>query len=170
MHHTLLRRLGIVAATLALIGCGWHPRGSGEFALPMQQIHLQSAHPGDAVSTRVAQLLRISGVELLSTSGRVMSLHIGGEQYRVRKVALDRSARSAEQEMRVTVEFEVRDPEGVSVLGPRTVTASRIYAYDQNSIVALQSEEALILHELRDNVAEQIVRQLRHAPLGNAAR
>lgn len=170
MHHTLLRGLGIVATVLVLIGCGWHPRGSGEFALPMQQIHLHSAHAGEAVPTRVAQLLRTSGVELLGTTGHAMSLYIGGEQRGVRKVALDRSARSAEQEMRVTVVFEVRDAEGTTVLGPRTVTASRIYAYDQNSIVALQSEEALILQELRDSIAEQIVRQLRHAPLGSAAR
>lgn len=156
---------GVVIAAIALTACGWHPRGSREFAAPMHQLHLEIARPGEQVPTRVAQLLTTSGVELLGATANVRSLHIGAERHETRKVSLDRSARSAEQEMRVTVEFDLRDADGTVLLGPRTASASRIYAYDQNSIVALQSEEELIRRELCDSVAEQIVRQLHHASL-----
>lgn len=169
MHTSLLRRACLVVFSVTLLACGWHPRGSGEFALPMRELRIESAQPGDALSTRVARLLEVSGVDVRAGAGRSASLHLGREQHTTRKVALDRSARSAEQEMRVTVEFEVRNADGETVLGPRTVTASRIYAFDPNSIIAQQGEEQLIHQELQDNVAGQILRQLRHAPLADAA-
>ncbi len=164
MHLTSLRVICIVATTLALLACGWHPRGSGETTLPMRQLRIESAQPGDALSAQMRRLLEASGVEVVTGAGHSPSLHLGAERLTTRKVSLDRRARAAEQEMRVTVGFEVRNADGETVFGPRTIAASRIYAFDPNSIIALQGEEQLIHQELQDNVAGQILRQLRYVP------
>lgn len=164
MHITSLRTALLVTAALALSACGWHPRGSSDVTLPMRQLHIDSAGPDDAVSIRVKRLLGVAGVEVRSDVGHSPSLHLGAEHRSTRKVSLDRSARAAEQEMRVSVSFDVRNTDGDIVFGPRTASANRIYAFDPNSIIALQGEEKLILSELRDEVANQILRQLRHVP------
>ena len=51
---------------------------------------------------------------------------------------------------------------------PGTASASRIYAFDPNSIIAKQDEENLIYQELLDNVTGQVLRQMRRAEAGLA--
>lgn len=164
MHTTLLRAACITVTTLALLACGWHPRGSGEATLPMRQLRIESVQADDALSAQMRRLLEASGVDVVADAGHSPLLHLGTEYLTTRKVSLDRRARAAEQEMRVTIDFEVRSADGETVFGPRTVTSSRIYAFDPNSIIALQGEEQLIHRELRDDVAAQILRQLRYVP------
>lgn len=164
MHATLLRTVCIAAIALLVSACGWHPRGSDEARPTLHQLRLAADHPDEALAIRVRRLLGTAGVDVRSEAGHGPSLHLGAERKSTRKVSLDRSARAAEQEMRVTTSFDVRNADGDIVFGPRTVSASRIYAYDPNSIIALEGEEELIHQELRDEVANQILRQLRYVP------
>ena len=53
------------------------------------------------------------------------------------------------------------------MLGPREISASRVYSYDPNSVIAKQDEENLILSELQSNLVGQIFRQMRHADAAN---
>ena len=71
------------------------------------------------------------------------------------------------RDRRVTVEFELRNGAGDIVLGPREISASRVYSYDPNSVIAKQDEENLILSELQSNLVGQIFRQMRHADAAN---
>ena len=167
MHNTLLRSVALVLITvLALAACGWHPRGSQEVPLQMRQLRLVTEQPNAALTLKLRRALQGAGVELVDVAGAGPSLHIGTEQRVSRKISLDRDARSAEQEMRVSVAFDLRNADGEVVFGPRTASASRIYAFDPNSIIAKQDEENLIYQELLDNVVGQVLRQLRRAQAG----
>lgn len=160
------RFLPLVLLALTLAACGWHPRGSQEVPSGLRQLHLVSPQPNSALTLKLRRALDIAGVALTETAGTGLALHLGEEQRIARKVSLDREARSAEQEMRVVVTFELRNASGDVVFGPRTAMASRIYAFDPNSIIAKQDEENLIYQELLDNVVGQIFRQLRRADAG----
>jgi LPS-assembly lipoprotein len=167
MRNTLLRTAFALIAVVALAACGWHPRGSQDLSLQLRQLRLVTEQPNSALALKLRRALEVAGVELLEGSGN-LSLHLGEERRISRKVSLDRDARSAEQEMRVSVAFDLRNADGAVVFGPRTATASRIYAFDPNSIIAKQDEENLIYQELLDNVVGQIFRQLRRAEAGLA--
>ena len=167
MLNAMLRLSLALLTVLSLAGCGWHPRGSQDITLQMRQLRLVTEQPNAALTLKLRRALQVAGVELLEGSGN-LSLHLGEERRISRKVSLDRDARSAEQEMRVSVAFDLRNADGAVVFGPRTATASRIYAFDPNSIIAKQDEENLIYQELLDNVVGQLFRQLRRAEAGLA--
>ena len=168
MLNILLRISLVFISVLSLAGCGWHPRGSQDIGLQTRQLRLVTEQPNAALTLKLRRALQVAGVELVDGAGSGLSLHLGTEQRVARKVSLDRDARSAEQEMRVSVAFDLRDADGEVVCGPRTASASRIYAFDPNSIIAKQNEEDLIYQELLDNVVGQIFRQLRRAEAGLA--
>ncbi len=168
MLNSVLRSSLALLVALSLAGCGWHPRGSQDLSLQMRQLRLVTPQPDAALAEQLRRALQAAGVELVDAAGTGLSLHLGDEQRVLRKVSLDRDARSAEQEMRVSVAFDLRNADGAVVFGPRTATASRVYAFDPNSIIAKQDEENLIYKELLDNVVAQVFRQLRRAESGLA--
>jgi LPS-assembly lipoprotein len=168
MLNILLRISLVFISVLSLAGCGWHPRGSQDIGLQTRQLRLVTEQPNAALTLKLRRALLVAGVELVDDAGSTLSLHLGTEQRESRKVSLDRDARSAEQEMRVAVAFDLRNADGEVVFGPRTASASRIYAFDPNSIIAKQDEENLIYQELLDNVTGQVLRQMRRAEAGLA--
>jgi LPS-assembly lipoprotein len=164
-------RSTVVTALVALIiasasGCGWQPRGAQELPPALAELRVVSEMPGNALEYKLRRALNAAGVTLREDAGKHYSMHLAIEERSARKVSLDRSARSAEQEMSLSVNFELRDPDNIPVLGPRQVSASRIYSYDPNSVIAKQDEENLIYQELQDNLIGQILRQVRSADLG----
>lgn len=163
MRRTPTRFALACLLALALAACGWHPRGAQDVSLQTRQLRLVSPQPEAALALKLRRALQVAGVEVVDAAGSTRALHLGKEERVARKVSLDRDAHSAEQEMRVSVVFDLRDAAGQVVYGPRTATASRIYAYDPNAIIAKQGEENLIYGELQDNVVGQIFRQLRRA-------
>jgi LPS-assembly lipoprotein len=150
--------LALLGLTL-LAACGWHPRGVETLPAALQQLRVQTEPEDPQFETRLERALRFSGIELSEQAG-VFTLGLRLERPEPRNVALDRSARSAEQERRLTLHFALRNPSGDIVFGPRTLEASRIYAYDPNSVIAKLGEEALIDSELQDNLVAQVMRQL----------
>jgi len=153
-----------LAATLA--GCGWHPRGSQQLAPQLHELRLRTDPSNPRFNQRLRNALRASGIELVE-SAAAHTLSTGPVRQSLRNVALDRSARSAEQEMRLTLEFELRNPDGDLVFGPREISSSRIYAYDPNSVIAKQDEELLIGEELQDHLVGQLFRQLSRIDAGS---
>jgi len=168
MLHKVFRTSLACLFALAVASCGWHPRGSQTLPSQLHTLQLVSAQPEGVVTLKLRRALQASGVTLIDGAGDHLSLHLGKEDRNSRKVSLDRQAHSAEQEMRITVVFDLRDASGAVVYGPRTAVASRVYAYDPNSIIAKQAEESLIVGELEDNIVGQIFRQLRRAEAGGA--
>lgn len=150
----------IAALLVAVAGCGWHPRGSVALAPELQQLRLLADPKDPRLEGRLRRAMHVSGVELVETP-TAFALQTGPEELSLRNVALDRAARSAEQEMRITLSFALRNPDGDLVFGPRELVASRIFAYDPNSVIAKQDEEMLIREELQQELVAQLLRQLR---------
>ena len=152
--------LPLLALLLAgLSACGWQARGARELAPELATLRLVFA-PADArLESRLRRSLSLSGVEVVERAG-VYTLHVAPVPPKLRNVALDRGARSAEQEMRMELAFDLRNAEGQVVVGPRNLSASRVYAYDPNSVIAKLDEEKIIREELQENLLGQLLRQL----------
>ena len=63
--------------------------------------------------------------------------------------------------MRLDMQFELRNGDGETVFGPRVLSASRVYAYDPNSVIAKLDEEKIIRQELQENLVGQLFRNER---------
>jgi LPS-assembly lipoprotein len=146
-------------ALMLLAGCGWHARGAQEIQPQLQKLQLLTAPADLQFAKRLRRSLTFAGVEL-DAQGSSYALKIDPILEQQRNVSLDRQARSAEQELRIMLTFELHDPAGAVVFGPRKATASRIYSYDPNNIIAKADEEKLIRGELHENLIGQIFRQV----------
>ena len=152
-------RLSIFVLTYALAACGWHLRGAVELAPQLQRLRLQSVPVDQQFDARLQNALKFAGITIVDAPGS-FTLKTTLRRPEARNVALDSSARSAEQERRLVLDFELRNRSGDVVVGPRTISASRIYAYDPNQIIGKLGEDALIDRELQDNIVNQLMRQL----------
>lgn len=148
----------VLASCLLAGGCGWHMRGAQNIAPQLQQLRLLNPPQSATIARKLGNSLRLAGVELVNGAG-TSTMQLGPEQRYTRKVSLDRNARSAEQEMRLVIEFELHDAEGSVIQGSRKLSASRIYAYDPNQVIAKRDEERLIYQELQDDLVAQLFRQ-----------
>jgi LPS-assembly lipoprotein len=155
----MMRRVLLLAFALLVFACGWHPRGALQLPPELQQLRVVSASGNNEFDKQLYRALRQAGIQI-DTGARGYTLQIGPEQERIRNVALDRSARSAEQEVRFFIDYYLSDPDGAIVFGPRQLNASRIYAYDPNQVIAKEDEERIIYQELRDNMVGQLMRQI----------
>lgn len=144
---------------VTLTACGWQPRGTQQLPAELKEMQLVVTPPEPRFVASLERSLTLAGVKVVDRAG-AYALHATTPEPRLRNVALDRGARSAEQEMRLEMQFELRDGNGDTVFGPRTLTASRVYAYDPNSVIAKLDEEKLIRQELQENLVGQLFRQL----------
>jgi len=144
---------------IVLAGCGWQPRGAQSLPPELKELQLVVTPPEPRFVASLERTLAISGVKVVDRAG-AYALHATTPVQALRNVALDRGARSAEQEMRLEMQYELRDGNGDTVFGPRTITASRVYAYDPNSVIAKLDEEKIIRQELQENLVGQLFRQL----------
>lgn len=156
-----MKTRGVVLLVLAfaLNACGWQPRGAQQLPPELREMQLVVTPPDPRFVASLERSLALSGVTVVDRAG-VFSLHATTPTPALRNVALDRGARSAEQEMRLEMQFELRNGDGDTVFGPRTLSASRVYAYDPNSVIAKLDEEKLIRQELQENLVGQLFRQL----------
>ena len=153
------RLILLFTVSLALAACGWQPRGAQQLPPELKEIQLVVTPPEPRFVARLERSLTLSGVKVVERAG-TYSLHATTPQPTLRNVALDRGARSAEQEMRLEMQFELRNGNGDTVFGPRVLSASRVYAYDPNSVIAKFDEEKIIRQELQESLVGQLFRQL----------
>jgi len=153
------RSLAIFLLLGVLAACGFQPRGAQQLPPELKEMQLVVTPPEPRFVASLERSLAVAGVKVVERAG-VYSLHATTPEPALRNVALDRGARSAEQEMRLEMQFELRDGNGDTVFGPRLLSASRVYAYDPNSVIAKLDEEKIIRQELQENLVGQLVRQL----------
>lgn len=165
-RHAALSLLAILLVSLA--ACGWQPRGTHGLTPELSTLRVVFAPADTRLESRLRRSLSLSGVEVVDRAG-VYTLHVAPAPAKLRNVALDRGARSAEQEMRLELVFDLRNRDGDVVVAPRTLSASRVYAYDPNSVIAKLDEEKIIREELQENLLGQLLRQLARLQLPAAA-
>lgn len=157
-----LRWLAALLVVALLSGCGFKLRGSdGSYAMPFHSIYLafpdtsplgtelkRNLRAGDrvAVETDPAHAEALFDV-LAETRGKsILSLNSLG---RVREYLLT-----------YTLSFRVRDAKGNELLAPTEITLKRNLAFNEQQVLAKESEEALLYRDMQSDLVQQIMRRL----------
>jgi len=150
----------LVAFTLFLLGaCGFTLRGTTELPLELQTLQVESPSPNSAIVREVGRMLRNNDVTLTATpSEAVWRLDIGGEESSERILSVNANARAGEYELTMNVAMQLR--RGTQLLGPETLSVSRVYLADPENAVAKNEEAELIRSEMRRELAQQVLRRL----------
>ena len=162
----LLALTGLVT-TGGLAGCGFRLRGSG-VTLVFKSIALR----GSGSTIMVQQLqdqLRASGVNVIEPRSAVpgpdplvpdVVLTLLHDQRERVVVGTAVAGQVRELQLRHTVRFHLRTPQGKELIEEATIQQVRELSYSETQALAKEAEEALLFDDMRSGVVRQIMSRL----------
>ena len=152
-------RLAVVALLLAVIsGCGFHLKNSYNIAPELQNLTLVSTKYSE-LTRLLKQQLRYSQINLVTDPTETTPVvKILSETTDTRTVSLYSDATAAEYELSYVLQVEVRLPDQASQFF--TIALQRDQLNNSQQALASSRESELLVQELRQAAAEQLVRTL----------
>lgn len=152
---------------IALNQCGFTLRSNEVISSRFNSIQLNLQPPNSELSRLLRRRLDIAGVEtqLLTTNSPNFNqpvLVISDEQMTSRPVTFNPRARTAQQEMRLSITILFEQGEQM-LIRPETLSVERTYFEDVENIAGNQEEVVIIRAEMRGELVNQIMRRLEAA-------
>jgi LPS-assembly lipoprotein len=154
----MMKRNLLVIGLAALLGaCGFQLRGTGDvqFALKELDVSARNAY-GDTVK-QVREVLQDNGVRI--HPGAAYHLVLSDEQENQRAASYTSSARTAEYELTMTLDYEIRGAQNL-LLTSNQLEAQNFYAQDGNNLVGSDQEAVQLRSEMRRELVQQLVQRL----------
>ncbi len=161
MTHDLRQIAVMFMLGAFLTACGFQLKGSqglGGSSLAGVSVAVISSNPNGELTGALIQSLRQSGAVLVQRGEAEIFLRIGDEQFARRNLALTAQARAAEVELTVATRFSVRRGDRVLV-ADTDASVIRNMLDDPGNVVGKTEEMRLLREEMRQDVADQIVRR-----------
>lgn len=145
---------------LATAGCGFHLRGSTRVPDDMRQLILQSNDPYGPMTRTLQHQLRLNGVRLVADHTRtdVPTLRILNAAFSQKTVSIFQDGKTAEYQQVLDVQAQVLIPG--SGLWPLQATVYRSFFDNPLAALAKDSESGILLQEMREEAANQLIRKL----------
>ncbi len=154
-------RVFSLLTVLMLSACGWQLKGSNPGVAQLGSVYLGGDQPNGVVNRAVRTELRSGGVEIANYPKAAQHrIWIGAEDSTLRTASYDALVRTAENILLMKTDYELRDGNGKLIAGPNTVYAERSYEYDVQGVTSSAAQLSIIMKELQERLAEQIVRQI----------
>lgn len=152
---------------IALNQCGFTLRSNEIISSRFNSIHLNLQQPNSELSRLLRRRLDIAGVETQLLTANLPNfdqpvLVISDEQITSRPVTFNSRARTAQQEMRLSITILFEQGEQM-LIRPETLFIERTYLEDVENIAGSQEEVVIIRAEMRGELVNQIMRRLEAA-------
>jgi len=151
------RNLLIIGLAGLLSACGFQLRGTGDvqFALKELDVSARDAY-GDTVQ-QVREILENNDVRVYS--GAPYKLVIARETENRRSASYSSGARTAEYELTMGLEYEIRGAQNLLLTGNK-VEVQNYYQQDDNNLAGSDQEAAQLRSELRREMIQQLAQNL----------
>lgn len=154
-----MRMMALMTTALLLSACGFHLRG--QYAMPNHLQALTLTVPAAHGALKSELELALERVNV-STVGGDTELEVVREVLTKQTTTVDSRAKAAEYTLIYSVDYRTHLKTAKAPGKTQSLILRRGYQYDSTSVVGKSTEEENLVRELRQDVARQIVRQLRN--------
>lgn len=150
-----------VFTTLITAGCGFHLRGATQISSELKTLILESSDPYGPLTRVIRQQLRLNDVSVIDNPGLrsdIPSLRLQKESRHRNTASIFRNGRTAEYLMMLTVSAQVLLPN--KEIYPISATVEHSFFDNPQAALAKDSEQEIIIQDMREKAAEQLIRKL----------
>lgn len=152
----LLKYVLLVSSIVVLSSCGFRLQGSYQLPEQLQQLQLQAPQFSE-FAEQARERFTQAGIELVDQAG-LYQVEILEDTLTRRTLSLSASGQVAEYELIYKVNYLLRDPQGRSTA--LEVEVFRDYQDDPNFALAKTREREVLVAEMRQQAAQQMLRQV----------
>jgi LPS-assembly lipoprotein len=156
------RLFALAMAAAVLTGCGFQLRQTGEYPFKTLYAGFSTTTPLGAELSR--QVRGTGRIELLTEAKQAQQadviLDILQEQRQRVVVGTNASGQVRELQLRMTIRFRLRSPEGVEWIEPSELYQQRDLSFNETAALSKEIEEAMLYRDMQNDIVQQIVRRL----------
>ncbi|MBD9679516.1 hypothetical protein IB274_22605 [Pseudomonas sp. PDM18] len=153
----ILTSLALIGLAGVLSACSFQLRGLGDTNFALKEIDLSARNAYGETVQELKQVLEGSGVKVVSRAP--YHLILASENTTSRSVSYTSSARSAENELTNTLNYEIRGTNNLLLLASQ-VQVRKVYVQDENNLIGSDQEATQIRAEMRRDLVQQMVTRL----------
>ena len=160
-NYPLSRPVIWLTLLLTLSGCGFHLKGYQQAADPvLNGLYVEEAEARGTLAGVLARDLRIAGVALAADSESAKAwVKITQERLQRRVMAVDENGKALDSEFQLTASFRLTTADGDEP-ATQTLELVRQLSYSGTDELGQRNEAALLISDLRQDMASQIIRRL----------
>lgn len=152
----IMRTLIVVLVACSIQACGFQLRGDYALTEQLQRVHVVAPQFSQFAQT-LEQYLQSAGAEL-DSSAQALQIEILSDRLDRRTLSLSSSGQVAEYELIYTVQYQL-NWQGVQS-EVEQIEVFRDYQDDPNFALAKTREREILVAEMRDQAARQLIRQI----------
>ncbi|TWC36300.1 LPS-assembly lipoprotein [Pseudomonas sp. SJZ079] len=152
------RNLLVIGLAVLLSACGFQLRGTGDVQFALKELDVSARNAYGETLKQVREVLQNNDVRVYP--GAPYSLILSNEQEDQRAASYTSSARTAEYELTMTLDYEIRGAKNL-LLMRNQLEVQNFYVQDSNNLIGSGQEGAQLRQEMRRDLVQQLVQRLR---------
>ena len=149
----------LAGAVLLLAGCGFQLRGSAELPYETLFVDLPDSNP---LGAELKRTLRAgTKTRIVARREEAEAVLMPLRELRGKTIlSLSSSGRVREFRLRYNFDFRVADRQGRDLIAPVLLLIERDFPFNDNQVLAKETEEALIYRDMQSDMVQQILRRI----------